>query len=104
MIGTIRVSWSGKANSRRPTALLRPAFDHVVELCRTEARTVLIDVEDLEDINVVCGHALACFVESARAAGGDVQFQLDGHSRWQALTFEAMGADVSAEDAEEAVA
>ncbi len=88
----LRVDWYGRGNALRPTAILTPVFDEVLERARANNSIVDMHFEDLEFFNSGTVTAILHFIRRSRSERRPVVLSYHGGLRWQRYCFDALAA------------
>lgn len=88
--GEIRVTWRGKANARRPSALLSPWFDDVVEEAKLGKKTIFFSMSQLDHISSSTIVVVVQLIKRLEAERIGITIEYDESVNWQHMTFDAL--------------
>jgi hypothetical protein len=86
----ITVRWQGKANTRRPAALLRPFFDELVAHAARSRKPIEFRMAELEHISSSTIVVVVQLVKRLEEAGVRLAIEYDEAVGWQRMTFGAL--------------
>ncbi|NVB37788.1 hypothetical protein G6O69_08080 [Pseudenhygromyxa sp. WMMC2535] len=86
--GAVLVKWSGRANDRRPQAVLQPVFERLISM----GRYLRFDFAELEHISSSTLVVILKFFKKLDAMGVGFEYRYDDSVAWQRMTFSQLDA------------
>jgi hypothetical protein len=85
---TNTITWTGKSESRDPSAVLNPYFAEILN--RLKGKELVVRFETLKYMNSSSVPPIIKLIKSLQEAGITAKITYDKNSRWQAASFKAL--------------
>ena len=87
---TISACWRGKANARRPSALLAPLFEDLVARASATKKNIDFRMAELEHVNSSTIVVIVQLIKRLEEARIPIAIEYDATTSWQRMIFSAL--------------